>query len=174
MKRLLLALLPLLLLASCATTPFPANPPASALSQLLQRGVPTTTVKRIQHGRVLDLDDILALVKAGVSDQAAVAYLKSTRAPYKFTTAQLQQLSDAGADSTLVNYLGQSIGYYEATKRNQLGGSKWDNDPYFTDPFFWGPAPFDSVLTWKESNTALETKSSSVCSTARANDSARS
>ncbi|MFM8983340.1 MAG: hypothetical protein ACKOLA_10620, partial [Spartobacteria bacterium] len=134
MKRLLLALLPLLLLASCATSPFQANPPASALSQILQRGVPTTTVKRIQHGRVLDFDDILALVKANVSDKGVVAYLKSTHAPYRFTTAQLEQLSDAGAGSTLVNYLGQSIGYYEATKRNQLGGSKWDNDPYFNNP----------------------------------------
>jgi hypothetical protein len=144
MKRLLsLAILPLLFLSSCATAPFQANPPASALSQLLQRGVPTATVKRIQHGRVLDFDDILALVKVNVSDKAVVAYLKSTHAPYRFTTAQLEQLSDAGGGSTLVNYLGQSIGYYEATKRNQLGGPKWENNPYFNDPLFWGAPPFD-------------------------------
>jgi hypothetical protein len=143
MKQLLFALLPLLFLASCATTPFPANPPASALSELLQRGVPSTTVKRIQHGRILDFDDILALVKANVSGKAVVAYLKSTRAPYRFTTAQLEQLSDAGAGSTLVNYLGQSVGYYEASKRNQLGGLKWDKDPYFNDPLYWGVPPFN-------------------------------
>jgi hypothetical protein len=100
-------------------------------------------VKRIQHGRVLDFDDILALVKVNVSDKAVVAYLKSTHAPYRFTTAQLEQLSDAGCGSTLVNYLGQSIGYYEATKRNQLGGPKWENNPYFNDPLFWGAPPFD-------------------------------
>jgi hypothetical protein len=142
MIRLLLAILPLLLLVSCATNPDATNPPASALSQLIQLGVPTTTVKRIQHGRVLDFDDILALVKANVSDKAVIAYLKSTRAPYRFTSPQLEQLSDAGAGSTLVNYLGQSVGFYEATKRNQLGGSKWDNNPYFNDPLYWGAPPF--------------------------------
>jgi hypothetical protein len=92
---------------------------------------------------VLDFDDIMSLAKAGVSDKAIVAYLKSTKAPYKFNTAQLEQLSNAGVGSTLVNYLGQSVGYYEASKRNQLGGSKWDSHPYFNDPFFWGNAPFD-------------------------------
>jgi hypothetical protein len=41
------------------------------------RAVAFEAVKRIQHGRVLDFDDIVALVKAGVSDQAVVSYLKS-------------------------------------------------------------------------------------------------
>jgi len=69
--------------------------------------------------------------------------LKSTHAPYRFTTKELEQLSDAGAGSTLVNYLGQSFGYYEATKRAQTGGAgKWDSHPYFTDPGYWGQAPF--------------------------------
>ena len=145
-------------LTSCATR-FDAQAPSQTLAALTQKGVPATTVSRIKAGRVLDFDDILALVKAGVSDKAAVAYLKSTRAPYKFTTAQLQQLSDAGAGSTLVNYLGQSIGYYEATKRNQLGGSKWDNNPYFTDPFFWGAAPFDYAFPgeWADPGFVFDT-----------------
>lgn len=145
-------------LTSCATR-FDAHAPSQALAALTLKGVPSTTVSRIQAGRVLDFDDILALVKAGVSDQAAVAYLKSTRAPYKFTTAQLQQLSDAGAGSTLVNYLGQSIGYYEATKRSQLGGSKWDSNPYFNDPFFWGTAPFDYAFPseWADPDLVFDT-----------------
>ena len=128
-------------LTSCATTRQAAAPQA-VMAQLSQRGVPAATVKRVQAGRVLDFDDIMSLSKAGVSDKALVAYLKSTRAPYRLTTAQLEELSKAGAGSTLVNYLGKSVGYYEATKRNQLGGSKWDNNPYFNDPFFWGAAPF--------------------------------
>jgi hypothetical protein len=131
-----------LLLNSCSTTQ-PSSAPAGIIAQMGQRGVPSTTQNRVQNGRVLDFDDIMSLVKAGVSDNAIVAYLKSTKAPYKFTTAQLEQLSDAGAGSDLVNYLGQSVGYYEASKRNQIGGSKWDSHPYFNDPFFWGAAPFD-------------------------------
>jgi hypothetical protein len=158
MKNLLALAATAILLTSCATR-FDAQAPSQTLAALTQKGVPSTTVSRIQSGRVLDFDDILSLVKAGVSDQAAVAYLKSTRAPYKFTTAQLQQLSDAGAGSTLVNYLGQSIGYYEATKRNQLGGSKWDNSPYFNDPFFWGAAPFDYAFPgeWADPDLVFDT-----------------
>lgn len=38
--------------------------------------------------------------------------------------------------------LGQSVGYYEASKRAQTGGSKRDKHPYFNDPYHWGPAPF--------------------------------
>lgn len=128
-------------LTSCASPERPSASP-TILAQMGQRGVPSGTIKRISAGRVLDFDDILSLVKANVSEKGIVAYLKSTHAPYKFSTSQLQQLSDAGAGSTLVNYLGQSVGYYEATKATQLGGSKWDNDPYFNDPLYWGLAPF--------------------------------
>ena len=131
-----------ILMSSCATSP-QALAPSGIAEQMAQRGVTASTQKRVQAGRVLDFDDILSLAKAGVSDKAIVAYLKSTKAPYRFTTAQLEQLTNAGAGSDLVNYLGQSIGYYEASKRNQLGGSKWDSHPYFNDPFFWGAAPFD-------------------------------
>ena len=158
MKNLLTLAVTAFLLTSCATR-FDAQAPAQTLAALTQKGVPSTTVSRIKAGRVLDFDDILALVKAGVSDKAAVAYLKSTRAPYKFTTAELQKLSDAGAGSTLVNYLGQSIGYYEATKRSQLGGSKWDNSPYFNDPLFWGGAPFDYAFPgeWADPGFVFDT-----------------
>ena len=130
------------LLNACATSP-QSLAPAGIAAQMAKQGVPASTQKRVQAGRVLDFHDIMSLAKAGVSDKAIVAYLKSTKAPYKFNTAQLEQLSNAGVGSTLVNYLGQSVGYYEASKRNQLGGSKWDSHPYFNDPFFWGNAPFD-------------------------------
>ena len=130
------------LLNSCATSP-QSPAPAGIAAQMAKQGVPVSTQKRVQAGRVLDFDDIMSLAKSGVSDKAIVAYLKSTKAPYKFTTAQLEQLSNAGVGSTLVNYLGQSVGYYEASTRNQLGGNKWDSHPYFNDPFFWGDAPFD-------------------------------
>jgi len=129
-------------MSSCATSQH-ALAPSGIAAQMAQHGVPASTQKRVQAGRVLDFDDIMCLAKAGVSDKAIVAYLKSTKAPYRFTTAQLEQLTNAGAGSTLVNYLGQSIGYYEVSKRNQLGGNKWDSHPYFSDPFFWGAAPFD-------------------------------
>ena len=40
-------------------------------------------------------------------------------------------------------WLADGFHRYLATKRNQLGGSKWENNPYFNDPLFWGAPPFD-------------------------------
>ncbi|MEI6034912.1 MAG: hypothetical protein WCS65_11610 [Verrucomicrobiae bacterium] len=130
----------LLLLASCAKGPAPTP---VALQRLAASGVDSRTYAKIQAGRVLGYQNILGLVHDKISDAAIVSYLKSTHAPYRFTTAQMEKLSDAGAGPTLVNYLGKSVGYYEATKRAQTGGSKWDNHPYFMDPYYMGEAPFD-------------------------------
>ena len=141
-------------MSSCATSQ-QALAPSGIAAQMAQHVVPASTQKRVHAGRVLDFDDIMSLSKAGVSDKAIVAYLKSTKAPYKFTTAQLEQLTNVGAGSTLVNYIGQSIGYYEASKRNQIGGSKWDRHPYFNDPFFWGAAPFDYAFPGEWANPGV-------------------
>jgi len=145
-------------LSSC-TTSQQAPVSAGIAAQMTEHGVPASTRKRVENGRVIDFDDIMSLAKAGVSDKAIVAYLKSTKAPYKFTTAQLEQLTNAGAGSDLVNYLGESIGYYEASKRNQVGGDKWDRHPYFNDPFFWGGAPFDYAFPgeWADPGLVFDT-----------------
>jgi hypothetical protein len=145
-------------MSSCATSQ-KALASSGIEAQMAQHGVPASTRKRVQSGRVLDFDDIMSLTKAEVSDKAIVAYLKSTKAPYKLTMAQLEQLTNAGAGSTLINYLGQSIGYYEASKRNQVGGRKWDRHPYFNNPFFWGAPPFDYAFPgeWADPGMVFDT-----------------
>ena len=139
MKKYFPAPLICLLLASCASGPAPTP---VVLQRIAAAGVDSRTYAKIHAGRVLTYADILGLVEDKIPDAAIVSYLKSTHAPYRFTTAQLEGLSDAGAGSGLVNYLGQSVGYYEAVTRAQTGGSKWDKHPYFYDPYFLGPAPF--------------------------------
>ncbi|GAB4171811.1 MAG: hypothetical protein Fur0032_11150 [Terrimicrobiaceae bacterium] len=134
----LLALTPLFLLG--CQTPHGSQP--VVLQKLAASGIEPSTYAKIKGGRVLSYDDILGLVGDKVPGEVIVSYLKSTHAPYKLTTSQLERLSDAGADSNLVNYLGQSVGYYQANKRSQTGGSSWDKHPYFNDPYYWGPAPF--------------------------------
>lgn len=133
-------LLTALLLGACASGPAPTP---VVLQRLAASGVDSRTYAKIHAGRVLTYPDILGLVEDKIPDPAIVSYLKSTKAPYRLTNAQLEKLSDAGAGSTLVNYLGQSVGFYEATKRSQTGGEKWDNHPYFNNPYYWGAAPFD-------------------------------
>jgi len=137
-------------LGGCATAPKLGQPPY--LQQLASMHVAPTTLHRIQAGRVLAFADVLELVKKGVPGGKIVAYLKSTRAPYNYTQAQVNTLTNAGADSTLINYVGRSIGDFmvdakDAQQQQQLRrNAKWDkaawNDPYFTDPGYWGPAPF--------------------------------
>lgn len=138
--RSLAVLLSAVLLSSCASLTQRTPPPL--VQKLEQSGVDSGALAKIKAGRVLSYADILGLVKAKIPDQAIVPYLKSTKAPYKLTDNQLVGLLNAGAGSELVNYLGKSVGFYEASKRSQTGGDKWDNHPYFNDPGYFGPAPF--------------------------------
>ena len=127
--------------AGCAGVEQKPAPPV--LKRLAEVGVDPGTCARIANGRVLTYNEILGLVNKRVPGQVIVPYLKSTHAPYHLTDAQLQALTNAGAGPVLVNYLGKSAGYYEATRRDQTGGTNWDQHPYFLDPYYGGVAPFD-------------------------------
>lgn len=130
----------------CASTQSSGKKPGY-LKTLQTKQVDPSTYTRIYHGRVLQYADILNLVKKGVPDDKIVSYLKSTKAPYRLSNVQITALLNAGAGPTLVNYLGKSTGFYDATTPDQTGGSvrPWSNywkHPYYTDPYFMGPAPF--------------------------------
>jgi len=140
MHRSLALLAASILLTACATTTSQKTPPV--LQKLAESGIDSRTYAKIAAGRVLDYDDIVGMVKDTIPDPVIISYLRSTHAPYQLTTAQLEKLSDIGAGSDLVNYLGKSVGYFEATQRAQTGGSKWDKHSYFSDPYFYGAAPF--------------------------------
>jgi hypothetical protein len=133
-------------LALCAlnacVTPRQSDRP-QVLDKLQAMGVDQKTYAKIANRRVLSYDDIYELVKKRVPGPVVITYLRSTHAPYRLTNRQLERLTNAGASADLVNYLGQSTGYFEATERNQTGqAGKWKNHPYYSDPFFMGPPPF--------------------------------
>lgn len=142
---LCLACAAFVLLAGCAT-PQPSSP--AYLRVLAQKGVNPGTYTRISHGRVLTYDDVVDLVKKGVPGEKIVGYLKATRAPYRFTQKQINGLINAGADATLVNYLGRGLGDYMQDQGNiprptpAPGVDAPFIDPYFGDPYYMGPAPF--------------------------------
>ncbi len=132
-------------LASCATRE-PSGPPP-VLAKLQAMGIDSATYTKIENHRVLTFGDILGLLKKNVPSPVILTYIKSTKAPYTLTNAQLQKLIVAGASGDLVNYLGRSVGFFEATERSQTGGAgKWKNDPFFNDPFYMGEPPF--VYVW--------------------------
>src|SRR6187399_1963272 len=126
---------------SCATTQ--SSKSNLVLPKLAAMGVNSGTYTKIANHRVLNYTDIYGLVEKGVPSQVIVTYLKSTHAPYTLTDNQLNRLVDAGAKPDLVNYLGQSVGYFEATERAQTGGEgKWRYNHFFYDPYYMGEPPF--------------------------------
>lgn len=139
--------------AGCATTSYTVpGPKPTLLSELESRGVSQATVSRIEAGRVLSYPEILELVRAGIPGNQIVAYLKKTRAPYNMSQTQINGLVDAGADSTLINYVGRGAGDFLLDAQNeaqqssllrqqQFDQSFWD-DPYFNDPGYMGAPPF--------------------------------
>lgn len=114
------------------------------LGVLRSEKVDPVTYARMANGRVLGFGDIQNLVSKGVPGNMIVPYLKATRTPYKFSTAQINTLVKDGADDVLINYLGKAAGIYmedEGDVPAHAGGARLH--PYWTDPGYMGPAPFD-------------------------------
>ena len=131
-------------LSACATTPPQKSGPPPVLAKLRAMGIDNITYEKIANQRVLSYTDIYSLLKSKVPSPVILTYIKSTKAPYTLTNNQLEQLNDAGASADLLNYLGKSTGFFEATERSQTGGAgKWRDNPYFADPYYMGGAPFD-------------------------------
>jgi len=139
MKRSL-ALLSVLFLAACATTPPQLEQPGY-MKVLAAKKVAPATYARIAHGRVLGYSDIKNLAARGIPGKMIVPYLKATKTPYSFSTAQINALVDAGADDTLVNYLGKAKGIYLEDAGN-IPSSTGGLHPYWSDPGYAGAAPF--------------------------------
>jgi len=140
-----LAFLVAVLLAACATSNKPSLEKPGYIGVLQKKGVPAATVTRIANGRVLGYADIRNLVVAGIPGNMTVPYLKATRAPYDFSMSQINGLVDAGADDSLINYLGKAKGVYLQDDDNIPSGVSDDggtNHPYFADPDYMGVAPF--------------------------------
>jgi hypothetical protein len=145
MKRLAVLLTSVLLAACATTTTKPGLEKPGYIGVLEKKGVPAATVTRIANGRVLGYGDIKNLVVAGIPGSMTVPYLKATRAPYDFSMTQINGLVDAGADDSLINYLGKAKGVYLEDDDNIPSGVSDDggtNHPYFADPDYMGVAPF--------------------------------
>lgn len=136
--------LPLLLaavLCGCATTKIPQLEQPGYMKVLAAKKVAPATYARIAHGRVLGYDDIRNLAVKGVPGKMVVPYLQATKTPYNFTSEQINALVDAGADSTLVNYLGKAKGIYLEDAGN-IPSSTGGLHPYWSDPGYAGAVPF--------------------------------
>lgn len=139
--KTLITLLAAALVAGCATSGTKVSAPYLAVLQ--QKGVDPGTYARISHGRVLTYDDIYDLVSKNIQGDKIVDYLKATRAPYVFTTAQVNRLAAAGADPSLTAFLRNP-----PTKPNTEGFDNpttqaFLNSPYWRDPYYMDASPMD-------------------------------
>jgi hypothetical protein len=137
----ILALLIAVLLPACATTNTPQMEQPAYMKVLAAKKIDPATYARIAHGRVLGYDDIENLVEKGIPGKMIVPYLRATKTPYSFSSAQINELVDDGADSTLVNYLGKAKGIYLEDDSN-IPSSTGGLHPYWSDPGYAGAAPF--------------------------------
>ncbi|MDA1203237.1 MAG: hypothetical protein O3A75_02850 [Verrucomicrobia bacterium] len=128
-------------LCGCATTRVPQLEQPGYMKVLAAKKVAPVTYARIAHGRVLGYDDIRNLATQGIPGKMIVPYLKATKTPYDFSSQQINGLVDAGADSTLVNYLGKAKGIYLEDAGN-IPSSTAGLHPYWSDPGYAGMAPF--------------------------------
>jgi hypothetical protein len=97
---ILLLALSLAALSGCATA---ARRQAAVTAS--QSGAPAALVSKMQQGDRLALTDLETLARSQVSDDTVLAYLRETGATYELTTAQIDQLREAGVTVRVIDYL---------------------------------------------------------------------
>lgn len=99
--RSLVAVLAALLTTGCAT-----SGKYKALAELVAASTgPTAVVERMQAGKRLDLGDVSALSRAGVSDELILAYLKRQRSVYLLQDREVAHLQQSGVSQPVIDYL---------------------------------------------------------------------
>lgn len=71
---------------------------------ILKKSSPRT-LRRMQKGETLTINDLIRLAQSGVNDQTVLAYLKQTRANYSLSQLQIKRLQDAGVSPRIVNFI---------------------------------------------------------------------
>ena len=63
------------------------------------------TMQRIQQGQPLTLNDVKALVKAGISDDLIISQIRNSRTVYHLSTADIIDLKNFGASEKLIDFM---------------------------------------------------------------------
>lgn len=122
MKTKLIPLLALSLaaLSGCATA---AQRQAAVTASL--SGAPAALVGKMQRGDRLALADLETLARHRVPDDTVLAYLRETGATYELTTAQIDQLRDAGVTVRVIDYLLATPTRVARRDRGSFRGKFW-------------------------------------------------
>jgi len=72
--------------------------------EILARQSPRT-MERIEQGQPLGLADIKALAQAGLSDEVIISQIRSSRAIYHLSTAEIIDLKDSGVSQRVIDFM---------------------------------------------------------------------
>ena len=76
-----------------------------AAQEATQLGTPADLVRKMERGDRLALTDMETLARQQVPDDTVLAYLRQTGAAYELTTAQIDQMREAGVSVRVIDYL---------------------------------------------------------------------
>lgn len=63
------------------------------------------TVKRIDKGEKLSVNDVIAMHHAKISDDKIIKILRDTNSRFKLTTRDIDKLQKAGVSNSVINYM---------------------------------------------------------------------
>lgn len=66
------------------------------------------TLNKIQRGKVLQLEDVVNMTKAGVSDDAIIAEIKATQSAFYLTEEDIEELRHEGVSEKVISYMGET------------------------------------------------------------------
>ncbi|MEO6054855.1 MAG: hypothetical protein ABIP97_12660 [Chthoniobacterales bacterium] len=149
MKRSWLAIFlgTVVIFSGCASGPA-VDPQVTAA--VTSHGVSPAVTNKVENARPLDFGDILNLVQHKVPDSIIVGYLRSSRRIYNLSFARLQQLKQAGAGQSLLNYLTETQGFYGvAGKPHSHAAIKGvQKDALYRDAAYQDEQPFGYNEPW--------------------------
>lgn len=115
--------LPLLLALSLAAFSGCATAAQQQAAQAATRlGAPAGLVRKMEQGDRLALTDLETLARYQVPDEDMLAYLRLTGATYQLTTAQIDQMREAGVSIRVIDYLLATPRWVSRRYRGYNGG----------------------------------------------------
>ena len=61
--------------------------------------------KRVEKGQQLSVDDVIAMHKAGISDDKIIDILKASDSRFYLTTKDIDKMQRAGVSNSVINYM---------------------------------------------------------------------
>jgi len=65
------------------------------------------TLDRMDRGEPLTLNDVIKLSQGGISDDAIISYIRTTKSTYQLSQTQIRRLQDSGVSQRVINFMAE-------------------------------------------------------------------